>query len=338
MFLTKRSGIYYLNYMDINTGKYRRVSTNTKNEREAYKYLGLYISKHQVEAGTKRLTLEEFQKEYISYLKVTHSPKYISSIELSFKKLIEYIGITELHNLQHRELEKFFSLTYHRSTSAASLYFRTLKAAFNKAVLWEYLSANPIKKIKLPKLPKRLPLFISKEELTQILEKTQKSMFKEIFLFAFNTGMRLGEITHMRWNWIDIDRKILVIKHTDSFLTKGKKERIIPLNDTVQNILTTKIEERAPANLNDFVFYTKKGFRLNEDYVSKNFKKTLRKTNLNSKIHFHTLRHSFASNLVQKGASLYVVKELLGHEDIKTTQIYAHLTQKSLTEAVNLLI
>lgn len=157
MFLTKRSGIYYLNYMDNNTGKYRRVSTNTKIEKEAYKYLGVFISNYKEEKGTKRLTLEEFQVEYTTYLKGTHSIKYIDSIDLSFNKLIAYVGKTELHNLQHRELEKFFSYTFNRSTSAASLYYRTLKAAFNKAVLWEYLSANPIKKIKLPKLPKRLP-------------------------------------------------------------------------------------------------------------------------------------------------------------------------------------
>lgn len=66
-----------------------------------------------------------------------------------------------------------------------------------------------------------------------ILEIPQKELFKDIYLLAFNTGMRLGEIVHMRWNWIDVDRKILVIKHTDSFLTKGKKERIIPLNRTL---------------------------------------------------------------------------------------------------------
>ena len=77
--------------------------------------------------------------------------------------------------------------------------------------------------------------------------------------------------------------------------------------------------------------------KLNEDYPSKQFKKAVRAAGLNDNIHFHTLRHSFASRLIQKGASVFVVKELLGHEDIKTTQIYSHLQTQDLEEAVKLL-
>ena len=80
-----------------------------------------------------------------------------------------------------------------------------------------------------------------------------------------------------------------------------------------------------------------KAGKFNEDFISKQFKKIIRKANLCDDIHFHTLRHSFASILVHRGVSLYVVKELLGHEDIKTTQVYNHLTQVSLSNTVSLL-
>ena len=80
-----------------------------------------------------------------------------------------------------------------------------------------------------------------------------------------------------------------------------------------------------------------KGIKLNEDYASKKFKVAVREAGLNDNIHFHTLRHSFASRLIQKGASVFVVKELLGHEDIKTTQIYSHLQTQDLIDAVKLL-
>ncbi len=90
-------------------------------------------------------------------------------------------------------------------------------------------------------------------------------------------------------------------------------------------------------NNNNYIFYRIEGIKLNEDYASKHFKKAVRAAGLNDNIHFHTLRHSFASRLIQKGASVFVVKELLGHEDIKTTQIYSHLQTENLTEAVNLL-
>jgi integrase/recombinase XerD len=86
------------------------------------------------------------------------------------------------------------------------------------------------------------------------------------------------------------------------------------------------------------IFFTNiPGIKLNEDYVSKKFKKAVRACKLNDKVHFHTLRHSFASLLVQKGVSLYVVKELLGHEDLATTQIYSHLQEDNLRQAVNLI-
>jgi len=85
------------------------------------------------------------------------------------------------------------------------------------------------------------------------------------------------------------------------------------------------------------VFLGPRRLKFNSDYVTKKFKDAVRLSIINQEVHFHTLRHSFASNLVQKGVSLYVVKELLGHEDIKTTQIYAHLRRENLFEAVNLL-
>ena len=87
----------------------------------------------------------------------------------------------------------------------------------------------------------------------------------------------------------------------------------------------------------DYVFQKFKGVKLNQACVSKDFKKAVKKSNLNERVHFHTLRHSFASNLVQKGASIYVVKELMGHDNISTTQIYSHLRKENLIDAIRLL-
>ena len=88
---------------------------------------------------------------------------------------------------------------------------------------------------------------------------------------------------------------------------------------------------------NNLVFYHIEDIKLNEDFVSKQFKKAVRQAGLNDRIHFHTLRHSFASNLVQAGSSLYIIKELLEHRDFQTTQIYSHLQRENLSQAVNLL-
>ena len=149
--------------------------------------------------------------------------------------------------------------------------------------------------------------------------------------------MRLGELLNMKWSWIDLKQKQITVQCSESFTTKNKKERIIPLNCTLQLILSNQFPKVVSILKDEYVFSKLRGIKLNENFVSKQFKKSLRAAKLDEKIHFHTLRHSFASLLVQRGVSLYVVKELLGHEALSTTQIYSHLQQQNLRDAVNLL-
>jgi hypothetical protein len=114
--------------------------------------------------------------------------------------LIEFLGDVPLASLDNRVLEKFITVTYGRTHSGAGLYYRTLKASFSKAVDWKYLNENPLKKVKMPKLPKAIPLFINSSELMKILEHTDNENLRDIFNLAFQTGMRLGEILNLRWN------------------------------------------------------------------------------------------------------------------------------------------
>jgi integrase/recombinase XerD len=130
---------------------------------------------------------------------------------------------------------------------------------------------------------------------------------------------------------------IIKVENSNSFTTKNKKERIVPINKTLYNILIKRYPKIIDIKLNDYVFYRVKGISLNSFYVSKSFKKAVRKSGLDERIHFHSLRHSFASGLVQRGVSLYVVKELLGHQDITTTQIYSHIQNENLFDAVKTL-
>src|SRR5690606_16040953 len=101
----------------------------------------------------------------------------------------------------------------------------------------------------------------------------------------------LGELLNMKWDWIDFNQNYIAVKNSAEFITKGKKERIIPMNPTVQQVL----KKRIPIPFkNDFVFCRYSKVKLNENFVSKSFKKSVRDAKLNDDIHFHTLRHSFA--------------------------------------------
>ena len=342
MFLFKRNGTYYLQYID-SYNQIKRISTKKRIKSEALKFLTDFKNNLKKEPAKKIIFLKDFKKEYLEHNKLSNSESYCKrSIEPAFNKFIEFTGNLELVKINQRLAEKFLLSVFSKHKSGAALYYRVLKAAFNKAIDWNYLIENPFLKVKLPKRPKSNPVFINSIELQMIIVHTNNKTLKELFRFAFFTGMRRNEIINLKWNAVDFNLKIIRIKNTKSFTTKSKKERVIPMNKTVFNLLKEIYPKVIDINRDEFVFRKHAGVKLDELYVSKSFKKAVRDVNktkavIDEQIHFHSLRHSFASNLVQKGTSLYVIKELLGHEDLKTTQIYSHLQNENLFDAVNLL-
>lgn len=344
MFLSRDTKSPYYQVIYFVNGKRTKISTRTDNRKEAEKFLKSFVpqpKEKKVEPEEPKekkvsIKLSSFIEEYKTYVRNTYSEKYLKkAVRPSFMALQKNIPDMPLNQISTRIIDQFISSASASSKHSASLYHRTLKAAFNKAVVWNYLEANPFDKIKAPKVPKSFPVFISESELIIILNNTQMQLMKDIFTTAFYTGMRLGELVNMKWNWIDFTQNIITVKNSSEFNSKNKRERIIPIHQKVQTILKNhyqlgKFEDA-------LVFYRYEGIKLNEDFVSKHFKKAVRAAKLNDKIHFHTLRHSFASALVQRGISLYAVKELLGHGNIKTTQIYSHLQNANLREAVNLI-
>ena len=355
MFLSNNNNSPYYHIVYFVNGKRTKKSTKKKNREEAQKFLEEFKREMDndkpptpVNSASGRspeitslppalISLSQFRDEYVAYVKKFKAKSYIKSIEFIFKKLIDFTSDIPLMRLTTKILDNFITITYSRSKSSGSLYYRTLKAAFTKAVFWEYIQDNPFRKIKSPKMVKSFPVFITKEELEIINSKTEDEYLKDIFTTAFHTGMRLGELVNMKWNWIDLEKGTIKVKCNYLFNTKSKKERIIPVNETLKKVLQNQFPKVIDIKKDNYVFTRVEGIKLNEDFVSKQFKKAVRAGELSEEIHFHTLRHSFASNLVQKGVSLYVVKELLGHEDLKTTQIYSHLQPENLMQAVNLL-
>lgn len=337
MYLFKRNGYYQLAYFNEAENRFKRISTNTKLRYEALSFLSDFKRKLKEKPKVEFIILSHFRDEYILHLSKTHSKKYLISVKLSFKMLIEFLGDIPLASLDNRILDKFVTITFGRTKAGAGLYYRTLKASFSKAIDWKYLNENPLKQVKMPKIPKSIPQFISSSELEQILSKTEIEDLKDLCFFAFQTGMRLGEILNLRWNSVDFIEKLITVANTESFTTKNKKERIIPMNNGLIDMLNRRKPKIISFTNSDFVFQETFGNKYDEGYVSKKFKEAVRSAKLNDKIHFHTLRHSFASNLVQRGVSLYVVKELLGHESIQTTQIYSHLQKENLSEAIALM-
>jgi integrase len=321
--------------------KITTASTQTTDRKEAEKFLASYIpqKKHKAETLVTKtsISLSKFFEEYKTYINNTYSVKYLKKAVIpSFVSLQKHLPDIPLENISSRNIDQYISSVFSNSKYAASMYYRTLKAAFNKAVVWNYIEVNPFSKIKTPKTPSSLPVYISEAELIQILDKVENQLYKDIFTTAYYTGMRLNELLNMKWDWIDFNQNFITIKNSNQFITKNKRERVIPIHPRIDQILNSRFPFSKEKE-NHFVFYRVSGVKLNGEFISKQFKKGAKAAKLNPKIHFHTLRHSFASALVQRKVDIYTVQKLLGHNKIQTTQIYSHLQKENLSQAVNLL-
>lgn len=289
------------------------------------------------------ITLRFFTEEYSKMIKLNRSKSYYVSVCSSLKYLIEFFGYGKsIQTITLKEVENFLTYLQHNVNKSHSfcrgegyrVYFRTLKAAFNKAKDWGYVTENFFTKVKLPKRQKLAPVFIGSDKLTVICGQIRNEIVKDIVVFAFYTGMRLNEIVNLRWKNINNSARIITVGD-DKFMTKGRNQRFIPISEEVLTTIFSLRERRKiiPIN-NSYLFCKDNGKRFTGDYISKCFKLACKTAGVDNSIHFHSLRHSFASNLVQKGVPLYTIKELLGHSSISTTEIYSHLNMDSLRDAI----
>ncbi len=203
-----------------------------------------------------------------------------------------------------------------------------LKHMFTKALDWEMITEETLKKVRKVKLlkgeVKRLR-YLSEEEAERLVFNCEPYL-KPIVVCALNTGMRKSEIFGLTWDRVDLKNRIILLDKT-----KNGERREIPINDTLLQALSGLVR-RLDCK---YVFYNPKTLKP-FDNVKRSFSSALRKSHILD-FHFHDLRHTFASRLVMAGAHLMTVKELLGHKDIKMTLRYSHLSQAHVRQAISVL-
>ena len=282
-------------------------------------------------------TLNQFTEEYVGYLSATHSAAYARDTKAAFRKLADFAEDIPLDQLSPITLETFFASTFKKAQYSTARNYRSLKAAFNHATGWNYLSANPLVKIRLPKTEKSIPAFITEVELGQIAATTKNSTLRDIFVCGFHTGMRLSEILNLRWSAVNLSEHVITVSNTATFRTKNGRERTIPVNDTLLAVLQARFPKVLNINRGDLVFGKTQKVPFTKNYVGRKFKAAVRECGLNERLHTHSLRHSFASILLQRGCSIKIVQELLGHSSVSTTMQYLHTRQEDMRSAVGLL-
>lgn len=278
-------------------------------------------------------TLFKFSEDYLRMVKHTFSEKYVTSVKTTFNHLINFFGDEcLLAAIKPKDAELFKQHLMKSAPRGYPVYIRNLKAAFNKALLWEMISINPFERIEIKKKQVAKPEFINKSELSTILEQVNNQTLNKLFLFAFYTGARLSECVLLKWKNIDI-KELLIIIGDDEFVTKSKKVRVIPIVEEIKGFLVQGFIKSKDKS--SYVFPKSNGFPFRKEYVSKIFKKAVISSAINKNIHFHSLRHSFASNLVLAGAPITVVSELMGHSSILVTQIYSHNDLSAIRSAMS---
>lgn len=334
MFLAKRKGIYQLYYTGEN-GHRTSISTKTKFKKEALVFLSNFATekKDKEKRGYEPISLKAFSFEYLKYSESYHTWKTTLTYKTTFNSLLNYYGNIQLIELDKKKIEEYIQYKIRNvSIYCARKDLINIKASINWGIDNGYLIKNPSQSMKRIKPPERLPLYFSKDEFNKLLEIIDENDLKDLVIFAVNTGLRQGELINLRFTQINLGLKSLVLTN-QYHVTKGKKVRTIPLNKIAFDIIIKRMKNR---NLEDFIF-TFNGNPVKQDFIIHKFKSYVLKAGINPKLHFHSLRHSFGSWLVQKGCSLYQVSALLGHKNIATTQIYSHLRNDDLQNAVDTL-
>jgi len=224
---------------------------------------------------------------------------------------------------------------YSKATIARKL--ATLRSFYKFLVKRNNLSANPVTAVRTPKQDKKLPKFLEYEEVKRLLDTPPMNTWlgardRAILETLYSTGIRVSELVALNMEDIDFLGEVVHVRG------KGKKERITPIGasalQTIQHYMEFR-NKRAQNNSNfdaKVLFVNKHGRRLSTRSVRRKMDKYLKMAGLDPAISPHTLRHSFATHMLNNGADLRSVQELLGHQSLSTTQVYTHLTTTRLKE------
>jgi len=224
---------------------------------------------------------------------------------------------------------------YSKSTTARKL--ATLRSFYKFLVKRGHLTSNPVTAVRTPKQDKKLPKFLEYDQIKKLLETPPTDNWlgardRAIMETLYGTGVRVSELGALNIEDVDFLGEVLHVRG------KGKKERISPIGSSALQTIQHYMEfrnRRAQSNGNfdsKVLFVNKHGKRLSTRSVRRKMDKYLKMAGLDPTISPHTLRHSFATHMLNNGADLRSVQELLGHQSLSTTQIYTHLTTKRLKE------
>ena len=286
-------------------------------------YLEDFKTYLSVEKNFSEHTLSAYTSDIVSYILWLDN---VSCVNVDFTKLREY-----LHFIQRFEYQK---TTIARKVAAIRTFYKFL---FRE----RYIDTNPAVSLSAPKRPKSLPKFLTPEEVEQILNnvkiETPAGFRNRVILeLLWATGMRISELSNLNFGDLNLDENEIRV------FGKGAKERIVLVSDRAKGYLLQYIKSARSLIAPEYdtgeitddtpLFINNTGYRLQNKTVRKVINEIVEKIELPKKVTPHVFRHSFATKLIENGADLRVVQELLGHAGISNTQIYTHISMKHMKD------
>jgi integrase len=314
----RENGIWYVEF-----GRGKKKSLRTRNKAEAVRLFNKLKREHLagrliVLKEGRKVLLSEFIPEYLDWARENLAPATYRKRVYVLKNFKEIVGDIYLQSFSARHMDEYVSqlLATGISRNTVNTHIRHIKASLTKAIEWELIKEHPLKGYKLLRVQRRPPAFLLPEQIEKVLQVIDNEFWAFVFKIFIYTGMRLSEVANLYWRDIDLRRGVITVRKA-----KNYQARIIPIHPKLRE----GIEKRVPA-VGKVVPYCK-------DYIYHKIKGYLRKAGF-SNMRVHDLRHTFASLMVMAGVDLKTVQELLGHQDYRTTEIYAHLAPNHLHDAI----
>lgn len=276
--------------------------------------------------------MNENLENYRNYLKYerAYSDNTVSAYMNDLNKYEEFLKKDILES-DTEDLEKYLKHIKNLESTTVAHKITSIKSYFNYNIKRGIVSVNPADKVSRPKLTKHLPEYLTEEEVGKLLDVEVKSPYdyrnKTILELLYSSGIRISELVNIKTPNYDSEECLIRI------MGKGSKERIVPLGDYAVNIMNDYMNNYRPLinkKHTDYVFINNRGDKISRQFIFKVIKKEALKKGIKKDISPHTLRHTFATHLLKNGADLRIIQELLGHENISTTQIYTHVTNNKL--------
>ena len=274
-------------------------------------------------------------EKYINYLQYERglSDNTINSYAYDLKRFDIFFKGHILH-LKYEDIQEYLESIGELSSRSVAHHITVLTSFYNFLIDEKIIENNPCENVVNAKLPKKLPVFLTEDEVNKLLDIPLRTEYdyrnKAMLELLYATGLRISELVNLKINDIDYDECIVRV------FGKGKKERIVPIADVALKYLDIYVynyrEKILKGAISDYIFISNSKKNISRQGFFKILKAEARRAGIEKDVSPHVLRHSFATHLLSHGANLRIIQELLGHEDISTTEIYTHLVNEKLKD------